>query len=90
LPLRRRSAARPGWGVAAAAIAAVALGIGVISDRAPATEEVPAFVAGAEEVVLWPADDGLVAGAPALDDLSDEALLTLLDEMGADPSGGAA
>lgn len=90
LPLARRSAARPWWGVAAAAVAALALGIGVISDGTPAAEEVPAYVAGAEEVVLWPAGDGLVAGAPALDDLSDEALITLLEEMGADPSGGAA
>lgn len=90
LPLPRRSAARPWWGVAAAAVAAIALGIGVISDGTPTEEEVPAYVAGAEEIVLWPADDGLVAGAPALDGLSDEALITLLEEMGADPSGGAA
>ena len=62
----------------------------MISDGRPTAEEVPAYVAGAEEIVLWPADDGLVAGAPALDDLSDEALITLLEEMGADPSGGAA
>jgi hypothetical protein len=38
----------------------------------------------------WVSDDGLIAGAPALDDLSDEALMTLLDELGADGSGGAA
>lgn len=90
LPVRRRSAVRPWWGAAAAAVAAIALGIGVISDKTPVVEEVPAFVAGAEEIVLWPADDGLIAGASALDDLSDEALITLLEEMGADPSGGAA
>lgn len=90
LPSAHRSAARPWWGVAAAAVAAIALGIGVISDGTPTAEEVPAYVAGAEEIVLWPADDGLVAGAPALDDLSDEALVTLLEEMGADPSGGSA
>lgn len=86
---RRRSVARPWWGLAAAAVAALALGIGVTSERGGAPE-VPAFVAGAEDAALWLADDGMVAGAPTLADLSDEALMTLLEEMGAGPSGGAA
>jgi hypothetical protein len=38
----------------------------------------------------WVSEDGLIAGAPALDGLSDEALQILLDEMGAGGPGGAA
>lgn len=87
---RRRAVSRPWWGVAAAAVAAVALGIGVTSRSGPADEEVPAYVAELEGLSPWVSDDGLIAGAPALDGLSDEALQTLLDEMGAGGSGGAA
>ena len=36
-----------------------------------------------EESQVWIADDGAVAGAPVLDDLADEALATLLEELGA-------
>jgi len=88
----RLRAYHPWWGVAAASVAAVALGIGVMSRDTPAVEEVevPGIVAGVEETSLWVADDGLVAGAPALEGLSDEALLLLLDEMGTESTGGAA
>jgi len=91
----RRRVYHPWWGVAAASVAAVALGIGVISDDRPAAEvagevEVPGIVVGAGETSLWVADDGLVAGAPALEGLSDEALLVLLQEMGTETTGGAA
>ena len=79
---------RPWWGLAAAAVAALALGIGVMTDRGTDLGlEIPAYVAAAEDVGLWASDDGLIAGAPALDDLSEEALLTLLEEMS---TGGAA
>jgi predicted anti-sigma-YlaC factor YlaD len=82
----------PWWGVAAASVAAVALGIGVMSrDTAPPEDvEVPGIVAGVGEASIWVADDGLVAGAPALEGLSDEALLMLLEEMGTETTGGAA
>lgn len=88
----RRSVHRPWWGLAAASVAAAALGIGVMAKDPPTAEEVevPAMVAGAEETSLWVADDGVIAGAPALDGLSDEALLMLLEEMESDPTGGAA
>ena len=88
----RRGAYHPWWGLAAASVAAVALGIGVMSRDTPAVEEVevPGIVAEVEETSLWVADDGLVAGAPALEGLSDEALLLLLDEMGTESTGGAA
>lgn len=83
---------RPWWGLAAASVAAVALGIGVLSKTSPTEEpgDVPAYVASAEEVSLWPADDGLIAGGPALEALSDEALQTLLDELEPKAPGGAA
>lgn len=79
---RRNTLARPWWGLAAAAVAALALGIGVTSQGRQTSETpVPAYVAGVDEEPLWVSDDGLIAGAPALEGLSDEALQTLLDEM---------
>jgi predicted anti-sigma-YlaC factor YlaD len=91
----RRHGYHAWWGVAAASVAAVALGIGVISNGRPTVEvagevEVPGMVAGVEEGSLWVADDGLVAGAPTLDGLSDQALLLLLEELSAGTAGGAA
>ncbi len=87
-----RPAYHPWWGVAAASVAVVALGIGVISRNPHAAEdaEVPGIVAGVGEASIWLADDGLVAGAPALEGLSDEALLMLLEEMDSGTTGGAA
>lgn len=87
---RRPSAANSWWGLAAASVAALALGIGIMSDPAPPAPEVPSYVAGIGESFGWLSDDGIIAGAPALGDLSDDALLTLLDEMSVNPSGGAA
>ncbi len=87
----RRAPARTWWGVSAAAIAALALGIGITSDPTPETTvEVPGFAQEAEEGEIWLSDDGLLAGAPALDDLSDEALLQLLDELTVGSTGGSA
>ena len=87
----RRRPARTWWGISAAAIAALALGIGVLSDGGSApSAEVPAFAREAEEGEIWLSDDGLVAGAPALDHLSDEALLELLDELTNVSTGGTA
>ncbi len=79
----------PWWGLAAAAVAAVALGIGVdvrtdVTTGGPV--EVPAFAREADDA-LWVSGDGEIAGAPSLEDLSDEALQTFLDELS---SGGAA
>ena len=78
------------WGISAAAIAALALGIGITSDQSTdLTTEVPVAYEAAEGEI-WVSDDGLLAGAPALDDLSDEALLQLLDELTTGAGGGAA
>ena len=80
---------RPWWGLSAAAVAAVALGIGMSSD--------PSVSTGADLVAtefdeggLWVSDDGMLAGAPALDELTDEALAELLEELAAELPGGAA
>jgi anti-sigma factor RsiW len=86
LERQRRVVLRPWWGVAAAAVAAVALGIGVTSRQEGGTLAVPAYVAGVDEDEMWLTDDGLIAGAPALDGLSEDDLEQLLAEM----SGGQA
>ena len=83
-----RGGRRPWWGLAAAAVAAVALGLGVpAGDRGG---DVPAYAAEEATLDLWPSDDGEIAGLPALDALSDDALAALLDELGAAGPGGAA
>lgn len=84
----RRVLHRPWWGISAAAVAALALGIG-FNGSTPG----PAAVGGdfayeTEEGDLWLSDDGLLAGAPAIDALSDEALLELLDELAMNTGGG--
>jgi hypothetical protein len=86
----RRAPSHTWWGISAAAIAALALGIGITSSPdADFTSELPVAYE-AEEGEIWVSDDGLVAGAPALDDLSDEALLQLLDELTTGAGGGSA
>lgn len=76
----------PAWGLTAAAIAALALGIGLAQgDRADVVA--PAFAQELSEVSPWDAEDGLVAGAPVLDDLSDADLTMLLDDLSSDAEG---
>ncbi len=84
----RRGAVRsPWWGLSAAAVAVLALGIGVVGSEEPASMTIPAYVAEAGQGGFWLSDDGFIAGAPSLDGLTDEALEQLLEELG---SGGAA
>jgi anti-sigma factor RsiW len=79
------------WSVAAAAVAAFALGIGISSDPGPELPvEVPGFAYEVEEGDIWVSDDGLLAGAPLFDDLSDDALLQLLEELSVASAGGSA
>lgn len=82
---------RTWWAISAAAVAALALGIGM-SSRSPAAVpvDVPGYAYEFEEGDVWLSDDGLVAGAPHFDDLSDDALLQLLDEISVSSAGGAA
>lgn len=85
------STRRPWWGLAAAAVAVLALGIGVASrGSTEARVTVPGFVAEGTAVNVWFTDDGMIAGAPALDGLSDDALQALLDELGNGGTGGTA
>ena len=89
--LDRSSARRPWWGLAAAAVAVLALGIGVASRSSTETRvTVPEFVAEGSGASVWLTDDGMIAGAPALDGLSDDALRALLDELGSGGTGGTA
>jgi predicted anti-sigma-YlaC factor YlaD len=82
-----RTERRPWWGLSAAAVAVLALGLGVMSGREVAPVTVPLYAAETGQSGLWLSDDGLIAGAPSFDALSDEALEQLLDELEA---GGAA
>jgi anti-sigma factor RsiW len=86
----RRAGSRPWWGISAAAVAALALGIGMSSERSAAPVDVPGFAYEVDEGDVWVSDDGLVAGGPMFDGLSDEALVQLLDELSLAGTGGAA
>lgn len=73
----------PAWALSAAALAALSLGIGVLwNGNLPEVTIEPVEVASQEplpEAWLW--DDGVVAGAPVFDDLTDEELQALIEEM---------
>jgi anti-sigma factor RsiW len=85
-----RAPSRAWWGLSAAAVAALALGIGMASEQIPGTLDVPGFAYEPGEGGYWSSDDGLVAGAPLFETLSDESLLLLLDELMGGAPGGAA
>jgi hypothetical protein len=91
LSRRRPATHRPWWGLSAAAVAAVALGIGIASDGTsvdPGRGET--LATEFEEGEFWVSDDGMLAGAPSFDGLSDEDLLELLEELLEDSPGGSA
>lgn len=77
---------RPAWALASAAALVLALGTSLLLQRigGPSDEEVwVAFFDGVRSV--WVGGDGVVAGAPVLDgleDLSEDALVSLLEELG--------
>lgn len=79
-----RSDSRLRWGWAAAAVLALAVGLPLVStlDRGGDTQ-IEALVMSEDEVPrVWLDDDLMVAGAPAVSELSDEALRQLLEEFG--------
>jgi len=80
----RRWLGLPAWGLSAAALVVLALGTGLIwNQKGTELVQEPVELAsqdGAPEAWLW--DDGMVAGAPVFDGLSDEDLEALLEEMG--------
>jgi anti-sigma factor RsiW len=81
-----RQRVRLAWALAAAATAVLALGTGVALERRGGPTEAELWQSFLEESPPpWVADDGLVAGAPLLDDLSalsDEDLALVLEELG--------
>ncbi|MGW8267324.1 MAG: anti-sigma factor family protein [Longimicrobiales bacterium] len=84
IPLFRPSRWAPAWALSAAAVVILSLGIGVIwsGGEGPETFQDPDRVAAEEplpESWLW--DDGLVAGAPVYDGLTDEQLEALIQEL---------
>ena len=88
---RDRSASRrSSWGLAAAAVAALALGIGISSGPGVPAGNGDDVLDEVAEEELWLSDDGVVAGAPMIETLSDEALEQLLDELTATTPGGQA
>ncbi|MDH5758645.1 MAG: zf-HC2 domain-containing protein [Gemmatimonadota bacterium] len=73
----------PGWGLAAAAVAVLALGIGrTLGPATPAGEAIPEYASAEGAGNLWLAEERLSTWVPAFDDLSDEALVQLLEELG--------
>ena len=75
---------RPAWVLSAAAVLVLVVGTTLLVRDPPSMDIVGALgEVSLEESQVWIADDGAVAGAPVLDDLSDEALATLIEELGA-------
>ena len=72
----------PRWVMAAAAALVAALGTLDVATRGSEAGTDPYAVALEAAPGTWQGDDGIVAGAPVLDDLSDQALDHLLREMG--------
>lgn len=82
----------PAWALSAAAVLALAFGttwidrpqetLPAVSPTAAALGEVPVENGLAVENAVLISDDGVVAGAPVLDELSDDNLVALLEEMG--------
>ena len=88
---RRVTGHRQWWGAAAAAVALLAIGLNMIMDRS-GSGDLPLAESEfeIESENLWLTDDALIAGAPMLGGLSDEALTQFLEELIVGTSGGAA
>lgn len=75
-PFWRRPA--PAWGLAAAAVLALVLGRSLGPDD---SGDLEILAMGQDDVLMLMPDDGMVAGGPLLDGLSDEDLALLLEEL---------
>ncbi len=87
-----RPGASPGWIpwewtafvprlAAAAAVLVLAASVVLLPGRDPGDDDLGVELALDQVPEVWLSDDGMVAGAPLLGDLSDEELATLLEEM---------
>lgn len=72
---------RPVWALPVAAVLALAVGIPVALSLADGPEPAGVLALADGESGLWFDDDLMVAGAPALSELSDDALAELLEEL---------
>ena len=83
IPIRPRFRRIPSWALSAAALIVLALGTKALWDEnGQDLVQDPIVVANQEplpEAWLW--DDGIVAGAPVYDGLTDEQLETLIQEL---------
>jgi anti-sigma factor RsiW len=84
IPLFRRHRWTPTWALSAAAVVILSLGIGIVWNGAeiPEVGQSSGQVASedpAPEAWLW--DDGMVAGAPVYDGLTDDQLEALIEEL---------
>lgn len=82
-PISGRRRMAPSWALSAAAVAILALGIGVIGNNGEMEVLQDPIVVAAEDPLpeAWLWDDGMVAGAPVFDGISDEDLEALLEEF---------
>lgn len=83
IPLRPRRAI-PAWAMSAAAVLVLALGTPLLMDRMASGGGAEGDSLDTMEdpvATVWTTEDGLIAGAPALDMLSDEELSQLLAEL---------
>jgi hypothetical protein len=85
VPLFPRRLRPPAWALSAAAVVILGLGTAIIlHERGPDLVQDPIVVVASQDPVpeAWLMDDGMVAGAPVFDGLSDEDLEALLEEFG--------
>lgn len=75
----------PSWALGAAAVFVLALGTPFLVDRMESPDAALSDGSELEADVpiasVWTSDDGLIAGAPALETLTDEELALLLEEL---------
>ena len=73
---------RQWWGLTAAAVASLAIALNVSLDRSElGSVPLVEYEFEIQSENLWLTDDGLIAGAPMLEGLSDEVLGWLLEEL---------
>jgi hypothetical protein len=84
IPIFGRIRQTPTWALSAAAVVILALGTGVIWNQKTSESGLDPVVVATQDLLpeAWLWDDGLVAGAPVFDGLSDADLEALVKEFG--------